>query len=189
MPFQNAIGFFESLGKQPDVFVQDYTEVIIGTQTWMKYNWGNNYIGSKVYNDDELNRSIYGGLYTYHMAIAVDFCPVGWHVPSRAEWITLVNYIGGTNNEINGALKETGYTYWNSPNSDATNSSGFSGRGGGENIPGVYASLKEMGRYWTATDQDGLNAYTYELSHDTLYSIENVEGHTNIYISVRLIKD
>ena len=53
-----------------------------------------------------------------------------WIVPSSANWVTLVNYLGGIL-VAGGKLKETGYEHWNSPNGGATNESGFNALGAG----------------------------------------------------------
>jgi uncharacterized protein (TIGR02145 family) len=52
-------------------------------------------------------------------------CPEGWHLPTNKEWFALVIYLGGED-IAGGKLKETGTSQWLSPNSGATNASGFS---------------------------------------------------------------
>jgi len=105
-----------------------YKWVGIGEQVWMAENLAykpssGNYWA---YNNDQNNITIYGYLYDWETACNV--CPSGWHLPSDAEWTKLTNYLGGE--EIaGGKLKAT--TGWNSPNSGADNSSGFSGLPGG----------------------------------------------------------
>src|ERR1035437_4904310 len=82
-------------------------------------------------NDSATNASTYGKLYNWY---AVNdprgLAPTGWHVPSDAEWTTLSTCLGG-NAVAGGAMKETGTTHWTSPNTGATNSSGFTGLPGG----------------------------------------------------------
>jgi len=46
-------------------------------------------------------------------------CPAYWHVPSDAELATLANFLGG--GVAGGKMKTIGTTYWNSPNTGATN--------------------------------------------------------------------
>src|SRR5574344_54019 len=57
-------------------------------------------------------------------------CPTGWHVPSDAEWTELTDYLGGAS-VAGGKLTETGTTHWNSPNTGATNETGFTALPGG----------------------------------------------------------
>ena len=56
--------------------------------------------------------------------------PTGWHVPSDAEYQTLATYLGGS--EVAGnKLREVGTNHWATPNTGATNSSGFTAFGSG----------------------------------------------------------
>lgn len=73
----------------------------------------------------------YGLLYNYWAATdARNLAAADWSVPTAANWTTLVNTIGGGNYGYK--LKETGLTYWDSPNTDATNEVAFNARGGGQ---------------------------------------------------------
>ena len=71
-------------------------DIAIASQTWMCKNWDAAIPGSVVYDDDEANRAIYGGLYTYNQAMTPGFCPDGYKVPSLDEWRTLITAMGGT---------------------------------------------------------------------------------------------
>ncbi len=64
----------------------------------------------------------YGVLYNW--TAANDVCPAGWHLPTEKEWVKLLNYLGGEDN-AGGKMKSV--YGWLSPNTGATNSSGFSG--------------------------------------------------------------
>lgn len=131
-----------------------YTTVQIGTQCWMAKNMnhgtringsssqGNNNVAEKYcYGDLELNCDVYGGLYQWDEAMQYSttpgvqgICPSGWHLPTDSEWCTLTQYIDPTVNcgttgwsgtNAGGRMKEAGLTHWASPNTGATNSSGF----------------------------------------------------------------
>ena len=62
-------------------------------------------------------------------------CPTGWHVPSSSEFFTLFNYLavdgqGGAGTSPSNKLRAFGDgSHWNSPNTGATNSSGFNALG------------------------------------------------------------
>jgi uncharacterized protein (TIGR02145 family) len=83
------------------------------------------------YNNDSANGAVYGKLYNWY---AVNdprgLAPEGWHIPSDAEWTTLTTFLGGEG-VAGGKMKERGITHWIYPNTDATNSSGFTGLPGG----------------------------------------------------------
>jgi hypothetical protein len=105
-----------------------YEEIVIGDQTWMKRNWDADYPGSRVFDDDEANRAIYGGLYDHAQIMSADFCPAGWRIPTEAEYLELITYLGGES-AAGGHLKEAGNSHWDAPNTGADNSSGFTVRG------------------------------------------------------------
>ena len=51
-----------------------------------KYQWA--------YDGNESNVATHGRLYTWYVATdSRNVCPVGWHVPSDAEWTTLTDYL------------------------------------------------------------------------------------------------
>ncbi|NCA75136.1 MAG: hypothetical protein EOM90_02270 [Alphaproteobacteria bacterium] len=121
-----------------------YNAVLIGTQCWMASNLNigtridgslnqtnNQVIEKYCHNDLESNCDIYGGLYQWNEAMQYmitpgvqGICPTGWHLPSDEEWYVLTTFLGGEN-VAGGKMKETGTTHWASPNTGATNSSGF----------------------------------------------------------------
>src|SRR5450759_3473794 len=93
-------------------------------------------------NDSATNASTYGKLYNrYAVNDPRGLPPTGWHVPSDAEWNTLITCLGGDPFVAGGAMKETGTTHWQSPNTDATNSSGFTGLPGGLRDTGPFSAV------------------------------------------------
>jgi uncharacterized protein (TIGR02145 family) len=125
----------------------------VGTRIDILLNQGNNgELEKYCYNDKESNCSIYGGLYQWEELMqygTVEFnqgiCPSGWHVSSDNEWKQLEKFLGMSQASVNdtgfrgdkegGMLKSIGTTYWVSPNSEATNTYGFSA------LPGGYRDL------------------------------------------------
>ncbi len=128
-----------------------YETVQIGSQIWMKENlrttkyangdvipnvtdgnqWSNLTTGAwSCYSNNNQIQNLFGNLYNWFaVADQRNICPTGWHVPSDVEWITLTDYLGGES-VAGGKMKSTAI-YWQSPNQDATNESGFSGLPGG----------------------------------------------------------
>lgn len=164
--------------------------VDIGTQTWMKSNVKINISGSKVYDNDESNRLIYGGLYSWDMIDEIETAFPGYHVPTNAEWTTLANFLGGSA-IAGGKLKETGTTHWNTPNTGADNSTGFTALGGGYCTSlGVFTSIKEQAYFWQNTELNPTTAQHSNLFYDSddLNEYGGTSSKTN-FLSVRLIKD
>lgn len=168
------------------VYVPPDGECIIGTQVWMTKNYDSNFPGSKVYNNDEANRSEYGGLYTYDQIMSPGFCPIGWHIPTVAEWTNLIGNVGNVTN-AGGKLKEAGTIHWNTDNTLPPLSC-FAAFGGGYDDLGSFNSLKIVGDFWTADLKSVSEAYIYRM-WDNQTSIASSWWPRNRYKSVRLIKD
>jgi uncharacterized protein (TIGR02145 family) len=169
------------------ITVSALSEVTIGTQTWLLKNVDVDISGSKVYDDDESNREIYGGLYTWDMITEIEALFSGYHVPTRIEWEALLTELGG-GLIAGGKLKEIGTTHWDSPNTDADNSSGFTALPGGLNS-GSYEQINQSALFWTSTDF-GVVAYRTVIYYNSALADCAAGGQfkTNYY-SIRLIKD
>ena len=104
--------------------VTDYSTWINSTTAaWCRYN----------NNPDASNAFKIGLLYNGYVAQdARGVCPNGWKVPEDSDFNKLVTYLGGSS-IAGGKLKEANgiYSLWNSPNSGATNESGFTALPGG----------------------------------------------------------
>lgn len=187
-------------------------DINIGTQTWAACNldvttyqngdpipqvqdpiaWAALTTGAWCYYDNDVdNGCTYGKLYNWY---AVNdprgLAPAGYHVPTDSDFTTLYAYLGGEA-AAGGALKEAGLAHWVTPNTDATNSSGFTALPGGvRNVPsGTFNLIYTYGLWWSATD-NGVGAYSLQL----LYNDGGVVGWGTPYFktdghSVRLIKD
>jgi uncharacterized protein (TIGR02145 family) len=195
----------------PTVFYgnQTYHTIQIGTQCWLKenlnigtridgniYQTNNSIIEKHCYNDVEDSCTVYGGLYQWDEAMqyvttsgARGICPEGWHIPAVTEWDVLRDYLGGQS-VAGGKMKETGTRFWESPNTGAINSSGFSDRGAGTYRPAgynYYYLVRQSGIFWTSTGT-GYNA----TRRDTYNSSAELSPYTCEYyhsFSVRCIKD
>src|SRR5664280_1993486 len=115
------------------------------------------------YSDNPSNSTTYGRLYNGYVvdnnaATKVasnggkNVCPTSWHVPTDAEWITLTTYLGG-GSVAGGKLKETGTTHWTTPNTGATNETGFTALPGGyRSTNGAYNNFEDYGYWWSSTE-------------------------------------
>jgi uncharacterized protein (TIGR02145 family) len=104
------------------------------------------------HNNDPASEALYGKIYNW---FAVNdprgLAPIGWHVPTSAEWDIMINCVGPL---AGGALKETGITHWASPNAGATNSSGFTALPGGYRAnTGTYSSVPGTITFWWTSSQ------------------------------------
>ena len=154
-----------------------YNTVLAGTQCWMAQNLNvgtkilgatnqtNNSITEKYcYNNDDANCAIYGGLYSWDEMMqyggsesAQGICPAGWHIPSDAEWTTLTTYLGAL---PGGKMKEAGTAHWKSPNTGATNSSGFTALPGGDRYAaGYFNNSPGWGYIWSTTQFNTTSAW------------------------------
>jgi len=115
-------------------------------------------------------------------------CPDGWHLPSDAEWTELTDYLGGTS-IAGGKLKETGTTHWNSPNTGATNETGFTALPGGYRYhnDGDFYDVGNLGRWWSATEN---NYYAWYRYMNYNYSIVYRDYYNKeLGYSVRCVRD
>lgn len=114
--------------------------------------------------------------------------PAGWHVPTNSNWNSLTSYLGGAQ-AAGGLLKETGASHWQSPNTGAVNSSGFTALPGGNCLPdGTFNSLGTTG-YWWASDEYNLSSSWCAGLYSDNTTISKAPIHKNYGFSIRLVKD
>jgi uncharacterized protein (TIGR02145 family) len=141
------------------------------------------------YNNDSQYENPYGKLYNwYTVDDPRNVCPTGWHVPTDAEYTLLTDYLGGE--PVAGSkMKSTGTQYWLSPNTDATNESGFSGLpGGSRDYDGTFSSIGGDGYWWSSTEDDtGLAWYRYLYYYDG--GVDRSYYNKRYGFSVRCLRD
>ncbi|MCX6226599.1 MAG: fibrobacter succinogenes major paralogous domain-containing protein [Bacteroidia bacterium] len=109
------------------------------------------------YNNDSNYKAVYGALYNFYAVsdIIRNLCPKGWIVPGDDDWSNLTTFLG-TEEFAGGKMKETGTTHWLTPNTGATNESGFTGLPGGERRnDGPFADMGSTGYWWCSTMHAG----------------------------------
>jgi len=153
----------------------------ISDQNEPKFQWA--------YAGDEGNVADYGRLYTwYAVTDSRNICPEGWHVLTNAEWTKLANYFGGEGLAA-AKLKEIGTDHWNSSNTVATNSSGFTALpGGGRGNNGVFGGMGYYGSWWSSSESDTATA-GYWYMYYNVNSVKKTSFHKNSGFSVRCVKD
>lgn len=187
----------------------NYPTITIGTQVWMAKNllvthykngdaipnvinnslWSGLSTGAYCWYDiDQATNEKYGALYNwYTVNDSRGLCPVGWHVPTHAEWATLTTYLGGTS-VAGGKMKATS-DLWDSPNTDATNSSSFSGLPGGFRLNiGIFSFIGRTGYWWSSTEDSSINAWSRELNYFNGFVVESSSSRQYGF-SVRCLRD
>ena len=193
-----------------------YTSVKIGKQIWMVENLNvtkfrdgtpipeydsfdfpnDGTIGYLYYLNAMNPPKLFGKLYNYSTIVDPrGLAPVGWHIPTKAEWDSLDVFLDPVNPygwslTAGGMLKDTGTTYWDAPNTNATNSFGFTALPAGMfDIHQGFFSAAD-GFWWSRT------ITPYDLTQVHIRSVSAINGvlsdntrKKNCGISVRCIKD
>ena len=150
------------------------------------------------YNFNAANGPIYGKLYNW---FAVDdsrgLAPTGYHIPADIEWLVLTNCLLGAS-VAGGKLKSTGTIQlgtglWNTPNTNATNITGWTGLPGGSvNLyGGVDNTMGNYGTWWSSTENitPGIpNAWCFSLDYN-VGNADRFAQNKKYGSSVRLLKD
>jgi uncharacterized protein (TIGR02145 family) len=200
---------FAELGVD-DIEGKHYKTVKIGTQLWMeenlittKFNDGTdipliadntawNAATSPAYcwyaNDYTTYGVICGPLYNWYAVNNGNLCPEGWHVPDDAEWTQLTDYLGGTG-VAGGKLKETSFVHWASPNTDATNISGFTALAGGFRYNnGGFADWTWDANFWSSTQYSSSDSWARKTFHYS-GSVVRDSNSKKMGFSVRCLKN
>jgi len=141
------------------------------------------------YDNDPANGKIYGKLYNwYAVSDWRGLAPEGWRIPSDADWSKLVELLG--DREVaGGKLKSTDTTYWKSPNTAATNETGFTalpgGFGGGND---AFDYIGNYGYWWSATESRAGYPRIWGVHYDSGF-VDSENGGKEGGLSVRCIKD
>jgi uncharacterized protein (TIGR02145 family) len=149
-----------------------------GTLTTPAYCW---------YNNDPIYESEYGALYNWYAVNTGKLCPVGWHVPTYADWSTLRTYLGGQL-VTGGKLKEAGTVHWKSPNTGATNETGFTALPGGDRRGG-FIEMGQRGYWWLATEYSTITAWGTSIIYYEPVVFEIDSNDKKCGLSVRCIRD
>jgi uncharacterized protein (TIGR02145 family) len=198
-----------SAGTVTDADGNFYSSVTIGTQVWMRenlrttrYNDGTSIpfvsdntawstlttAGYCWYNNDAATYKVdYGALYNRYVNTA-KLCPAGWHVATLNDFQIMENYYGGFNT-AGGKLKDIGTSHWTSPNTSATNESGYTALPGGwRNSSGLFQYMGIYACFWT-TGNYGATSGWYVYLHNSDAKAVNT-GIDYLYgNSVRCVKD
>ncbi len=192
---------------------QTYNTVQIGDQCWFKENLNvgtmidgsdnqtnNNLIEKYCYNDDPANCATYGGLYQWDEMMQYTtqqgtpgICPTGWHLPTDAEYTALTDFLGGES-IAGGKMKSTGTIeastgLWFTPNTSATNQSGFTALpGGNRDYNASFGYLGHDAYFWSSTENGTDYTWLRSLFYNSAYVVRGF-GSNNHGFSSRCVKD
>lgn len=113
-----------------------YDTVVLGTQVWLTENlktttynegtpiplaeenesWTSSSRGTYCwYQNNPSYKDTYGAIYNWYAAQLYDcICPVGYHVPTKAEWETLIDYFNNSTSDVEDSFKalKVGFRIW-----------------------------------------------------------------------------
>ena len=181
-----------------DIDGNNYPTISIGTQCWMqknlsvtKYNdgstipldntgltlgtsgtWAVTTGAMSVYANNTSNVSDYGYLYNWYAATdSRKICPLGWHIPTDAEWTDLLKTVDNTvtvpapstvgfqSTSAGARLKSTDATFWTSTSTGTDNSSGFTALPAGfRNTDGTFRDIKDGAFFWSSTENTSVSS-------------------------------
>lgn len=165
-----------------------YQTVQIGNQIWMAENLheddggeGIAKVDSVISNGYELGPQTY---YTYDAAVRVANTIDGWHLPTQAEWSTLITLMNRNSTDVKSTYS------WN--NNNGTNLTGLNILPVGRINP-YYTTVSTIGEeanIWSSTNIDDSNAFATFIYDFTTRWMSGLTGRDKQYKnSVRLIKD
>jgi uncharacterized protein (TIGR02145 family)/uncharacterized repeat protein (TIGR02543 family) len=170
--------------------INNYRVVQIGTQKWMAENLDYDVAGSVCYNNSADSCAKYGRLYNWEAAIKA--CPAGWHLPSDAEWSTLVSYVERDKNCSSCAgTKLKSPNYWESYSGvpKGTDDYGFAALPAGYGYSdGSFDTAGYDGFWWSATEYYADYASRRNMNYfsEYVYRDYNVKAYL---FSVRCVQD
>jgi len=182
--------------------VSRYSDGTIIPQVIDQSQWVNLTTGAWCYYaNNTANGTVYGKLYNWYAvagiydaasatnpALRKKLAPTGYHVPSDTEWTVLTAFLEGLN-VAGGKMKATGTSLWLSPNTGATNSSGFTGIPGGfRGSLGNFFSIGTSGYWWSSTEA----GTTYTWCRRLNYSVGGAfryDVNRNYGMAVRCLTD
>jgi len=144
------------------------------------------------YNNDPANGAIFGKLYNWYAVKQIDdaLAATGseWRVPTQAQFNTLATQLGGTS-VAGGKMKVAGTSYFASPNTGATNESGFSALGSGLrlDVDGVFYSINSLLQTCAIDEVSVSNCMVYYINkNNTIF--DNGSFLKKRGMSIRLVK-
>ncbi|MGL2964045.1 FISUMP domain-containing protein [Flavobacterium sp. RSB2_4_14] len=196
--FYNSVIIGTQEWTKENLNVSKYSDGTVIPQVTDFSTWSNLTTGAWCYYENNTSYgTVYGKLYNwyavagiYNTASANDpnlrkkLAPQGWHIPTKIEWSTLINFLdpnsnGGYLNNVAGSkLKEVGTAHWIAPNTGATNISGFTGLPGGYINSNICTNMRYNGWWWTS-NQTGSSPTLYAAARLMSYNGTSITPDDN----------
>ncbi len=131
---------------------------------------------------------VYGRLYNWFAVTdSRKLAPAGWHVPTDAEWQTLINYLGGSS-VAGGKMKEAGETHWNYSHTAVKNESGFTALPAGGRFFSGSLNMGTDAFFWSSSESEAGDAWRVNLNYLHLETSRK-DYFKEAGFSVRLVRD
>lgn len=140
------------------------------------------------YGNNQSSNAVWGKLYNKYAIDTDKLCPAGWRVPSNEDYEDFANRFGGIS-KAGGAMKVPGMVIWPSPNTGATNESGFSALPGGfRDFNADFRLANSNGYFWTSSSSIN-GEYIVLILHNAEYLGIVDWGQPSTGASVRCMRD
>lgn len=191
---------------------QIYHTTQIGSQCWFRENLNigeridgeldqtdNEILEKYCYWDEPAFCDTFGAIYQWDEMMQFSLtegsrgiCPDGWHIPSKDEWSTLIEFCRGEA-QAGYILKDRGTTFWFKSNVNASDLYGFTALGAGIHSRYVpherpFCCRRTLVNFWSSSQVNDTDAFDYKLDYDSSGVIEGYRPHLEGDY-VRCIKD
>ncbi len=169
-----------------------YWTVTVGGREWMAQNLDHELPDASWYYDDDPRQKVYGRLYAGR-ALAGDqaaICPAGWRLPTRGEWVELLDALGGA--KVAGpACKEAGPTHWRRSDAARLNTGGLTVLpGGSRDRKPSFSNLGKYANFWTATPDPETPGSYYQVDFGFMRDAVNLSaGDGDWSYAIRCVRD
>jgi len=134
------------------------------------------------------NSNNFGLLYNWYAVNTGNLCPTGWHIPTDADWTTLINHCG----DIWSAgekLREVGNIHWTEFYGFTTDEFYFRARPAGfRSDYGYYVGTNIVANWWSTTEDGSDDAWARGMNSFGS-AIYRSSWDKNYGFSVRCLKD
>ena len=164
--------------------------------------WVSRTTGARTVNGHSAtNLATYGYLYNWYAAKGIasagstsykNICPEGWRVPTDGDWNVLVSFLNGSS-QAGGKMKSTVTQPltggWDTPNTAATNESGFSVLPSGyREYDNTFDGIKRSSGIWSSTPYDPSNSL-YRYMNYNLGDLGRTFSINQVGLSIRCLKE